>query len=190
MYNKLIALMPWSQSKNLGLACNESMSLLADNDIGVIMDYDIMWTTPNWYDQILEIFNQHPDAGLVTVVTNRIGNFDQLPIGIDENHPLTQSHNIAEHRQFGEALKIQHGTNVVDTTDSHYQISGLVIAVPKKVWDQVPFPESTMFGMDNEYHRRIRDRGFRVLIASGVYCYHWYRGDQPDLVEARKRSYV
>jgi GT2 family glycosyltransferase len=189
MYERLITLMPWSQSKNLGLACNESMSLLSENDIGVIIDYDIMWTTPHWYDQLLGIFNQHSDAGIVTVVTNRIGNFDQLPIGIDEQHPVTRSHDIFEHRKFGNELMKKYGTNVIDYTHKTYQISGLVIAVPKKVWEKVPFPEDTMFGMDNEYHRRVRDRGFRILIASGVYCYHWYRGEQLDLTEARKKSY-
>jgi hypothetical protein len=40
MCNRLITLMPWSQSKNLGLACNESMSPFLNNDIGVIIDYD------------------------------------------------------------------------------------------------------------------------------------------------------
>jgi hypothetical protein len=190
MYNRLITLMPWSQSKDLGRACNESMSLLKENDIGVIIDYDMMWTTTKWYDQILGIFNQNPNAGLVTVVTNRIGNFDQLANGIDENHPLTRSHDIAEHRKFGDALALQQGTSVIDTTNSYYQISGLVIAVPKKVWHKAPFPEGGMFGMDNEYHRRVRDQGFNVLIASGVYCYHWYRGEQLDLVEARKKSYI
>jgi GT2 family glycosyltransferase len=182
----IITFMPWSNDRDPGKANNIAMSLLNSDDIGVIMDWDIMWTTPHWYTQLEQAFKNHPEAGLITVVTNRIGNFEQLPPGISPNNPLTISHDITTHRFVGERLYQEYGNCVIEPSTEQY-ISGLVMAIPKSVWDKIPFPsgKNYMQGMDNAFDKLIRTAGYKVYIMPGLYVYHWYRGHISPLEEAK-----
>lgn len=166
----LITAIAYDQERNLGRAYNEIMGTVCPGDWVCFLDHDAVFTTRDWYVQLLEAIDANPRAGLLTAVTNRIGNKEQIAPGC----PL--GHDMKEHRAFGSKAKEQHGSSVVDITNKHLT-SGVVMCLSHETWEAMGgFPDG-FFGVDNETHRRVRRTGKRVYLMPGLYVYHWYRGD-------------
>jgi GT2 family glycosyltransferase len=136
------------------------------------MDYDAMLTTPHWHDQLVDAFAANPQAGVIGAITNRIGSKHQKYSGIP-----WEEHSIKAHRRVGEELYRAHGSEVKDITNGPGDLlGGVLMAIPKHVWNRINFPETgKKLGVDNEFHRRLKKAGYKVLIATGLYVYHWYR---------------
>lgn len=148
------------------------METIGDDDWACFLDHDAMFTTPYWYHQIEEIIRQYPDAGIFTVMTNRIGNPHQKYTEGDSE----TNHDIYLHRKIGLKLQAKYGNSVSSLTNSQL-ISGVVIIIQKKVWKEIGGFKSGLLGVDNDIHEKCKARGFKVLLMKGVYVYHWYRGD-------------
>jgi GT2 family glycosyltransferase len=173
MIHTYIPYAPQSIDKNIGEVYNNFMTLIAEDDWACFLDHDAMFTTLDWYKQLEEIVENlnvsHQDAGLLTVCTNRIGNFEQLVNGIDP-----QNHDIYYHRTIGKQRQTQYQTSL---RACQHLISGVVILISKAVWKQTPGFANGFLGVDNDIDRKIRELGYRSYIMDGVYCYHWYRSD-------------
>lgn len=157
---------PYSFEGNLGKAYNDYMRLLPnDDDWGVVMDGDTMFLTPDWGTHIKEIIDENPDAGCITCITNRIANKNQ--------RVAMPSTSILEHRK--KAMQLQRARrNTVMRTKRH--ISGLLMAVKKSTWKQIPFPElGTVLNVDNVWSKKLLKSGKQLLIAKGIYILHYYR---------------
>jgi GT2 family glycosyltransferase len=157
---------PYSFEGNLGKAYNDYMRLLPnDDDWGVVMDGDTMFLTPDWGTHIKELIEEHPDAGCITCITNRIANKNQ--------RIAMPSTNILEHRKRAMAL-LRERRNYVIKTKRH--ISGLLMAVKKSTWKEIPFPElGTILNVDNVWSKKLIRAGKEILIAKGLYILHYYR---------------
>lgn len=170
----MLLTIPWATTaqEDLGAAYNRAVIAASNHRYVGLLDYDAMLTTPHWAPCIHEAFAAHAKTvGVFGAMTNRIGNRAQHPPG----HP--ESHDIREHRAFGEALWQEHGSTVLDITDNDDLLGGVLMITTHEVWRRVGgFPSKPgKLGVDNEYHRRVREAGLRVLILRGLYVYHWYR---------------
>lgn len=166
----LITAIAYDPERNLGRAYNEIMGTVCPGDWVCFLDHDAMFTTRDWYRQILKAIAENPKAGLLTAVTNRIGNKEQIAPG------CPRSHDMREHFRFGAALRDQHGAAVRDITNKHL-VSGIVMCLSHETWEQMGGFADGFFGVDNDAHRAVRKTGKRVYLMPGLYAYHWYRGD-------------
>jgi GT2 family glycosyltransferase len=158
--------------KDLGLAYNKFMEIVPDDDWVCFLDHDATWTTRDWYHQLEEIIERNPDVGLLTTVTNRIGNPHQLITKFLDR----DNHDIYRHREVGKKLQQSLRHHLVDVTDGQL-ISGVVLLLKKSTWKKVGGFKDGFLSVDNDMHSKVKNAGMKVCIMSGVYVYHWYRGD-------------
>lgn len=180
----LLVATAFDPDRNLGKAYNE----IIDTHVGYtgdwsgwicFIDHDAMWTTRSWYSQLQAAIAANPDAGMITAVTNRIGNRRQIAPG------APASHDMRDHFKFGEALAAKHGSATIDVTEGA-PISGVVMAVNSL--SEIRFRDG-FFGVDNCMHWDLRDGGKKILMMPGLYVYHWYRGNgkgHPGAPKARR----
>lgn len=165
-----------AEEKNIGRAYNQYMGLIPNNDWACFLDHDAMFTTTDWYHQLYEIIDANPGFSCFTAVTNRIGNVDQKFGSVD-----AENHDIVYHREIGVAAQSQFRTDVKDIS-KHQLLSGVLILVKKATWKEVGgFMEEGFLGVDNDFDRRIREKGMKTGVAKGVYLYHWYRFKDSEL---------
>lgn len=164
----LITAIAYDLEKNLGRAYNEIAGRLRPEDHCCFLDHDAVFTTYDWYRQLVEAIERYPDAGLFGAVTNRIGNREQISTGAPVGHDM------AAHRAFGAKLMAEHGSNAIDVTNRHL-LSGVVMCFPRLASSGLRF-ENGFFGVDNDIHRKVRQSGRRIYLLPGLYVQHWYRG--------------
>ena len=134
----------------------------------VFYDHDTFLVNPNWYHMIKEhIKNAPEDCGLLTCVTNRIGNPQQRVKCKIDNNDIEHHRNIAQEIA-GRDIKL------VEATRS---ISGIMMVTSKTAWKKAGgFRETGGYiGLDNNYHGRIKLAGYKAYIMNDLYLYHWYR---------------
>lgn len=166
---------PYSTEKNIGKEYNESMSLLPnDEDWGVFLDGDAMFTVHNWGHHISACIEANPEYKLFTCVTNRVGTQYQC---VDQ---MWNEEKVSSHWEKGLELQSEKGIDVIDITHCS-PLSGVLIAVQKKIWKEVGgFSENGMLGVDNSIHYNVRDNGYKVGLMEGVYALHYYRNGKPE----------
>tara|TARA_R110000765_G_scaffold407229_1_gene504469 strand:- start:25 stop:561 length:537 start_codon:yes stop_codon:yes gene_type:complete len=162
---------PKEKGQNIGFAYNTFMGLLGEDDWACFLDHDAMFTTINWYHQLEDIIKKHPNIGLFSCMTNRIGNFPQKLQNIDENN-----HDMKYHRLIGKQLQDTY-YDQVRTEHLHHLISGVMVFISKKSWEVVGGFMNGFLGVDNDIHQKCINHNIQVGIMNGVYTYHWYRGD-------------
>lgn len=163
---------PYALDMNLGAAYNHYMELLPnDNDWACFVDADVMFLTPDFGKQIHDIVKKHPDTGMFTAVTNRVGTIAQRYKG-----ELSPDPDMRNHRRIAMQLQRQHYDEVEDL---FCRISGLVMVLQKKTWKKIKFPDG-LLGVDYEYTNELHYQGYNILLMKGVYVLHYYR-----LIEGR-----
>lgn len=171
---------PFDLKKNLGRAYNHEMRRIGEHDWMCFLDHDAMWTTRQWYQQLVSAATAHPSAGAFTAVTNRIGAGWQRVAGVDPNN-----HDMVYHRKIGAEQLALHGSGARDVTDNRPALSGVVIMISKAAWRQIGGFAPGFLGVDNRMHHELRQKGRRVYLLAGLYVYHWYRalGDTAHLAK-------
>ncbi len=102
--------------------------------------------TPDWLDDLLEVFEKEENVGIVSCVTNNCG--------------------IAKQRQGQlEYYKVE---------DSN-QLSGFCMVFPKKIWKEVKgFDEEyELYGEDSQFCFGVKNLGYRLLIRRDVFIHHF-----------------
>lgn len=173
----LITAIAYDLERNLGRAYREIVARLRPEDHVAFLDHDAVWTTPTWYQQLLEAIARYPDGALFGAMTNRIGNRQQIPPGAPAGHDM------AAHRSFGQELQDRFGSEAIDVTNAHL-LSGVVLCMPAAARAKLPIADG-FFGVDNELHRAARRVG-KVYLLRGLYVQHWYRGAGEKHVNAPK----
>jgi GT2 family glycosyltransferase len=163
---------PYSIEKNIGRHYNDCMELVGDEEFGIFVDGDTIFTTTNFGHQIQDIIKQNPDCRAFTGVTNRVNCKWQIAPGVDQDN-----NDILYHRRFGKLLQQQQQHKLSDHTDEQ-PMSGFLIALRHDLWWEMGgFLEQGMIGIDNDFHRRVANAGARIYCADGLYLFHWYMGD-------------
>lgn len=172
MIHTYIPYTPKKLGNNLGWAYNNFMKIVSKDDWVCFLDHDATFTTRYWYHQLNDIIEKNPDVGLYTCLTNRIGNPQQLVKGVDK-----ENHDIKYHRIIGKILQEKNYDNILNLDDINRPLSGVVILISKKTWNKVGGFKDGFLSVDNDIHKKCISYNIKVGLMTGVYVYHWYRGD-------------
>lgn len=160
---------PYSTEKKLGAAYNAHMALIPnDYDWGVLMDGDCMFLTDDYgthLQRIVDKYHNH-NVGIFTALTNRVGNVVQC-----HKNLISQDPNIINHRKIALALSKQPD----HITQLHDIISGHFMMVQKKVWNACKFKEDGILAVDNNFSRKVLNKGFKIYLIQNFYVLHYYR---------------
>jgi GT2 family glycosyltransferase len=139
-----------------------------DNDWVCFTDRDVMFLTPDYGHQMVEIISQNPLVGLFTCQTNRIGCKAQL-----YQETLSEDPNILTHAQIAKKLQHEH-RHEIKQIDA--PVSGFLFVIQKKVWKEAQFnADMNMLGVDWDFSRRISALGLPIVLMKGIYVFHFYR---------------
>lgn len=167
---------PYSLEKNLGKIYNEyAKSLLQnDNDFLFCMDGDLMFLTSDWGNHIFDLVKTYPDAGIITITVNRVGDLQQC-----YNKFRSNNFNILDHYNLAQKLRNE---NYLEVEEINRVISGCCFGFSKKTWEQVGgFNENyKMLKVDNDFSSKVLKLGKKILLAKGLYGFHFYRGWSKD----------
>lgn len=171
--------LPWDSSQNIGRYYNRFMEALpSDDDFACFLDGDATFTISNYGLQLEAVIRRYPKCGVFVGRTNRVKCPWQIVPDVD-----VSSNDIEYHRTVGKALAERHwDSSVPIDPDPEKLMSGVLFLVRKATWRRVGgFPEEGMLGVDNEFHRRCIKAGEEMLLAMGLYVYHWYRNNLDDI---------
>jgi GT2 family glycosyltransferase len=160
---------PYSVEKNLGRAYNEAMKLIPDGDWACLMDYDTMFLTPDCGKILFEYAAHRPNTGIFTCFTNRIHPLakSQLLNGVVSDNTDVEYHTYLAHAKLKDLYK---------TTLINHEISGFLMMISKKTWNDVKFSENgKCLGVDNDFSLRVLQSGKNILRMDGMYIWHTYR---------------
>lgn len=165
---------PFSLRKeDLGKVYNEAMET-AKSDWVLLLDHDIFLVDPNWYRKSVEAVDKiGKQAGWITVGTNAIGN----PLQKLHNNP---TQDMDWHLKYSQELDKQYRGLVEDVTSAYWPntprlLSGLFILTHKQAWEDAgKFPLDMFLGLDNEYHKRLVNKGYKLFMIKDLYLYHRY----------------
>jgi GT2 family glycosyltransferase len=153
---------------------NHYCELIPDDDDWVcMMDHDIMFLNPKTAIQIKDITQKYPETGLFTCVTNRVGNKLQC-----YNHTIEENPDILYHKEIADNLIENHYDKVLDI---QRPISGLLMVFRKSTWKLLGGFKPGLLTVDNDFSKKVLQRGLKIKLMKGVYVFHYYR-----LKEGRK----
>lgn len=132
----------------------------------LIHDHDIFFVHPKWFDMVCGNIKKADNPGLLSCVTNRIGNPHQKVMGIKDSDDLFYHYEIA--------LDLENKESPIEATRP---ISGLMMVTSKTAWKAAGGfrSQKTIIGLDNDYHKRVEAAGFKAYLMPNVYVYHKYR---------------
>lgn len=168
---KIYNFIAYATDKNLGSSYNDCMSLLNDEDWAVFIDHDAMFLEKYWYPRLTKLLEGNTQYGLFTCLTNRVGCPWQVPQGIDKNN-----HDIRYHRKIADEFSKKENNVIINVTNAAL-LSGVFLLVSKKTWDLIGGAKSGFLGVDNDLHKKCKDKNIQVGLLTNLYIYHWYRAE-------------
>lgn len=160
---------PYRIDKNLGKAYNDAFENCPDGDWLCLMDWDVMLLTPNAISIMHDYVTLFPETGIFTCWTNRIHPGAKQQLWPD----MYEVKNIDLHIHTAQNV-LEWNRNKVTELNKH--ISGFLMLISKKTWNDFKFTENTKcLGVDNEYSDRILNAGKNILRMDALYVFHQYR---------------
>lgn len=134
--------------------------------------------TPNWLEILTEHLEKNPTAAAIGPVTNGSG-------VIQKENSWNEEMIVEEVSKFGSDFYKKNKGRIVE----YHRIAGFCIVMKSELIKQIgKLDEQFNFGGydDDDYCRRIRDAGFKILIAEDVFVYHksgatFATSNNPDL---------
>lgn len=161
---------PWSSDKHLGRSYNAHMERMRDDDWVVFTDGDTI-QVQQFYGNIIEAaIAAHPEAGLFTAYTNRVGVKWQV-------HPQANWHSsdIEHHKALGVKLaNKRRGQYTLRNNETLF--AGFAFVVSVKAWKAAGGFSLQGIYVDSDFYRRVRNAHFDVYSIESWYVYHDYRG--------------
>lgn len=167
-------IIPYSTKKNLGKAYNDAMALVPNSDHICFRDGDTCWLTHDYGMHLAEYVRLYPDA-ILTCWTNRINEKAEQQFKCPRNEPDMRAHMV---------IAMNQKNHLYEVTPLQGFVSGFVMVVPKKIWNDHKFSEHQVYsdrgphnllGVDNDFTNRVRKAGIPVLRMDGLYIWHTYR---------------
>lgn len=166
----------WSpKGKCIGSGYNEALTQHDENDWLAVIDHDAMFTTGNWYQQMVKVIEDNPNCKGLTGRVNRMATQEQMVLGIDPNNM-----DYAYHRRLGKHLSEKYyGQSNCIKTPGHF--SGTFWAVHIGTIRKLGGFDETgqQLKCDNLLQAKIVNAGYEFRVCNGIYIFHWYRFDDP-----------
>ena len=166
----------WSpKGKCIGAGYNEALTQHDENDWLAVIDHDAMFTTGNWYQQMVKVIEDNPNCKGLTGRVNRMATEEQMILGIDPNNM-----DYAYHRRLGKHLSEKYyGQSNCIKTPGHF--SGTFWAVHIGTMKKLGGFDETgqQLKCDNLFQAKIVNAGYEFRVCNGIYIFHWYRFDDP-----------
>lgn len=161
-----------AHDRNLGKAYNIA-GITKEADWHCFIDYDTMFVNPNYYRIMQDIIEKYPEYDLFTCLTNRVGCDYQLA-DVDRDN-----HDIRYHRKMAKRIEVLNKNNeVTDITNNLPYLTGMMMMFSDKVFRKVNGFKYGFLGVDNDFHKRVKNRRLKVGLINTLYIYHWYRAEQ------------
>ena len=166
----------WSpKGKCIGAGYNEALTQHDENDWLAVIDHDAMFTTGDWYQQMVKVIEDNPNCKGLTGRVNRMATEEQMVLGIDPNNM-----DYAYHRRLGKHLSEKYyGQSNCIKTPGHF--SGTFWAVHIGTMKKLGGFDETgqQLKCDNLFQAKIVNAGYEFRVCNGIYIFHWYRFDDP-----------
>jgi GT2 family glycosyltransferase len=154
-------------------ACNQGAAL-AQAEALVLLNDDTA-VTPGWLGRLLAHLDG-PDVGMVGPATNRTGNEAQIDTNYRTWAELVRFANERAERHVGETFEIP-------------MLTMFCVAIRRELYARVgPLDERFEIGLleDDDYSRRVRDAGYRLLCADDTFVHHFGETSFGKLVASGK----
>ncbi len=159
---------PSALDGNLGAAYNQYMQLLPfDDDWMCFTDLDVCFLSPDPHIHIQELIDLHPDTGMFTCLTNRVGSLGQCYKGA-----ISKDSDVVNHTKIAYDLSVNQRHN---TSWVYNVISGHLMVIKKKTWFEVGGAKDGLLGVDNDISRKVLGNGHNIVLMEGLYVFHKYR---------------
>lgn len=148
--------------ENLGFAAGNNLGIAAATGEYVILLNNDTYTTPGWIQGLLRHLRGHPTLGLVSPVTNNIGNEAKIDIVYSDMKSM-----------FLESFKYTSGHK--GTLLYVPTVAFFCVAFSRQLLDQVGLLDEQFgqgFFEDDDYCRRVTDAGYEIAIAEDVFVHH------------------
>lgn len=168
------------ENRGFAWACNRGLEA-ATGDVQVLLNNDTL-PGAGWTDALLEAFAQAPDIGAVGPVSNYVSGPQQVAT------PCTRRDQIE-----GWAWEWQRSNRGLWVGTE--RLVGFCLALRKEAVAEVGLLDER-FGIgtyeDDDYCRRLRGAGWRLLIAPGSFVWHWgnrtFAGNGVDMMACQEKN--
>ena len=159
---------PFRLDKNLSLAYNEAFVGVPDHDWVCLIDRDVLFLTPNSIPIMYEYVKRYPEAGLFTAYTNRVHELasDQLLFGYPS---------LNDSMEEWEAIAMDQEQKPLTVTVIDHVISGYLMLVSKKTWNEIKFIGNGCLGIDNMFSQQILSAKKKIYRMDKLVVWHSYR---------------
>lgn len=164
--------------------CNRFMELLPnDDDFGIMIDHDAIFTTKNWHRQLEDAIKRYPDVNVFGAMTNRVYS-PCLWADVDR-----ENNDMSYHRERGKDIAQEFWDESFELPaldDKNKGLGGFFIMIRKSTWKRIGGFTCTLdgddkcYGMDWALTYRLLNYGEKIHILKGVYMYHWYGNFNPE----------
>lgn len=164
-------LKPFSRTKDLAKAYNDTIKHLPAEDWICLMDYDAMLLLPEQVNRMYEYIEAYPDTSLFVCYGSRCkdGLPQQLCNGQMENETSVTFHTgIAKSRLTN---------NGIVAAPIHRSVAGFLMLFSKATWEKHKFMEGVnkCLRVDTAFSKGILRTGGKILLMESIYVWHSYR---------------
>jgi len=172
---------PFEPGRKLAFAYDRAMEN-SPTEWTLILDHDLYFCNPLWYIMSLNAIKQleGKKVGWITAKTNRIGNKSQLyPVPNDND-------NLNYHIEIASKL-YKKNKNLLSLVKGNP--SGFFILTNKTACADVGGFDDIgkgLSGVDNNYSKKLRAKGYGLYVMEGLYLYHYYKKRKKELYKMFK----
>lgn len=160
---------PFSKEKKLGIAYNEAMSKISDDDWMCFLDHDVLILTPDTIRHFYNYTEQNKNAGLLTCYTNRVHHLSKEQcLEVDDSSDIKYHAAIAKERE-----KFLYKTTALKEV---HRISGFLMLISKRTWKEIKFNEQRdCLWVDTDFCKALEEKKKVIARMDGIYVWHSYR---------------
>jgi len=147
---------------NKGFAIGNNQGLLMASGAYLVLLNNDTYVTPGWLRTLYNHLKHDPSIGLIGPVTNNIGNEAKIPIDYNDVQQMLDISSKYTHHHLGKTFEIN-------------TLAFFCVMMPRQVYEQIGQLDE-QFGLgffeDDDYCRRVKKAGFRIMCAEDVYIHH------------------
>ena len=147
---------------NKGFASGNNQALLIASGAYLLLLNNDTYVTPGWLRTLYNHLKHDPSIGLIGPVTNNIGNEAKIPIRYNNIRQMLDISKKYTNHHLGQTFEIN-------------TLAFFCVMMPRQIYEQIGQLDER-FGLgffeDDDYCRRVKKAGFRIICAEDVYIHH------------------